>query len=114
MAEALGGRSNPLAPGVQGQQIGVDGGGDLTRNAWATAGRGNYWSDYAGYDADADQIGETPYASTSLFGGQIAAQWGYQRLFLLAVGLTLVGTVISLVMRRSPALVASREQGSAG
>lgn len=54
------------------------------------------------------------YASTSLFGGQIAAQWGYQRLFLLAIGLSLVGTVIILIMRRSPAVVASRAQGSVG
>lgn len=54
------------------------------------------------------------YASTSLFGGQIAAQWGYQRLFLLAVGLSLIGTVIIWAMRRNPAVLASRVQGSAG
>ena len=54
------------------------------------------------------------YASTSLFGGQIAAQWGYQRLFLLAVGLSLIGTVIIWAMRRNPAVVASRAQGSVG
>ena len=51
------------------------------------------------------------YASASLAGGQIAAQWGYQRLFLLAVGLSLLGALISWAMRRNPAVLASRAQG---
>ena len=51
------------------------------------------------------------YASASLAGGQIAAQWGYQRLFLLAVGLSLLGALISWAMRRNPAVIASRAQG---
>lgn len=50
-----------------GEQVNVYGGGDLTHNAWAVDGRGNYWSDYAGFDANADAIGDIPYASKSLF-----------------------------------------------
>lgn len=49
------------------EQVNVYGGGDLTHNAWAVDGRGNYWSDYAGFDANADAIGDIPYASKSLF-----------------------------------------------
>lgn len=52
------------------------------------------------------------FASTSLLGGRFAAQWGYQRLFLLAVGLSLVGVVIIWAMRRNPAVLASRAHGS--
>jgi MFS family permease len=51
------------------------------------------------------------YASASLFGGRIAAQWGYGRLFLLAVGLSLLGALVIWGMRRDPAVVASGVRG---
>ncbi|GJM15934.1 MAG: hypothetical protein DHS20C13_12610 [Thermodesulfobacteriota bacterium] len=49
------------------EQVEVRGGGTLAGNNWFTNGRGNYWSDYVGYDENNDGIGEIPYKSESLF-----------------------------------------------
>jgi nitrous oxide reductase family maturation protein NosD len=49
------------------EQIEVRGGGHLGANVWFKDGRGNYWSDYAGYDEDGDGVGEIPYKSEKLF-----------------------------------------------
>ncbi|MFN8442355.1 MAG: nitrous oxide reductase family maturation protein NosD [Caldilineaceae bacterium] len=49
------------------EQIAISGGGELSENDWAANGEGNYWSDYAGFDSNHDQIGELPYQATSLF-----------------------------------------------
>lgn len=50
-----------------GEQIALASRGRLRDNEWSEGGRGNYWSDYAGYDADGDAIGDVPYAPQSLY-----------------------------------------------
>jgi nitrous oxidase accessory protein len=37
------------------------------QNRWSENGRGNYWSDYVGFDADGDGVGDTPYKVEAFF-----------------------------------------------
>ncbi len=50
-----------------GEQVAITGEGELKGNHWSSNGRGNYWSDYAGFDANNDAIGDLPYKSQSLY-----------------------------------------------
>ncbi len=49
------------------EQVEVRGGGTLKRNKWFEGNKGNYWSDYKGYDENNDGIGDFPYIAESLF-----------------------------------------------
>jgi nitrous oxidase accessory protein len=49
------------------EQIAVLGSGMLRGNDFAIDGRGNFWSDYQGFDLDGNGIGESPYRAQAFF-----------------------------------------------
>jgi nitrous oxidase accessory protein len=65
------------------EQVAIAGGGELRGNDWSRDGWGNYWSDYAGFDADGNRVGDLPYRSTSLY-ENLMEQYPELRLFQLS------------------------------
>lgn len=65
------------------EQIAVAGEGDILQNDWAVNGRGNYWSDYNGFDANHDGVGDLAYETKSLYENLMDTQPGL-RLFQLS------------------------------
>jgi nitrous oxidase accessory protein len=49
------------------EQVSVLGRGAIDGNEFAIDGRGNFWGDYAGYDANHDGVGDQPYRARKLF-----------------------------------------------
>jgi nitrous oxidase accessory protein len=41
--------------------------GKRSDTRWQAGGRGNYWSDYEGYDLDGDGVGDTPHKIQNVF-----------------------------------------------
>jgi len=48
-------------------QVDVVGRARGEKNVWSDHGRGNFWSDYVGFDADGDGIGDTPHRVETFF-----------------------------------------------
>ncbi len=65
------------------EQVAVVGSGELRGNEFSSGGRGNFWSDYKGFDLDGDGIGDVPHRSESLF-ENIVDREAKLRLFLFS------------------------------
>lgn len=49
------------------EQVAISGGGVPSKNVWAREGRGNYWDEYRGYDANGDGVGDIAYSYEGTF-----------------------------------------------
>lgn len=53
------------------QQVALVTGGTFTGNDWTPGGRGNHWSNYVGFDADGDGVGDLPHVERGLFASML-------------------------------------------
>jgi nitrous oxidase accessory protein len=88
------------------EQVAVLGSGPLGANQWSLDGRGNFWSDYAGYDADGDGVGDVPFRSEHL-SEQLMSSWPILRLFRFSVAEAAVdfGSRAIPMFRQEPVLI---------
>jgi nitrous oxidase accessory protein len=56
------------------QQVSIQGGGSLRNNVWSADRGGNYWSDYSGFDAGGDGVGDAEYRAEALLGDLLDRQ----------------------------------------
>ena len=68
--------------------VGVSGGGAATKNHW----HGNYWSEYAGFDADRDGSGDTPFVFERLSDDLMAKHQALQ-VFNLSLSVSALNTL---------------------
>jgi nitrous oxidase accessory protein len=85
------------------EQVTVLGGGPLGDNTWSVDGVGNFWSDYAGYDADGDGIGDIAFRNEHL-SEQLMNSWPVLQLFRFSVAASAVdfGSKAVPVFRQEP------------
>jgi nitrous oxidase accessory protein len=88
------------------EQVTVFGGGAIGSNQWAQDGVGNFWSDYVGYDANGDGIGDVSYRSEDL-SEQLMSSWPILQLYRFSVAESAVdfGARAVPVFRADPKLV---------
>ncbi len=79
------------------QPVGVSGGGTATKNRW----HDNYWSEYAGFDADGDGHGDTPFVFERLSDDLMAKHEALQ-VFNLSLGVTALNTLSRVFPLLSP------------
>lgn len=74
------------------------GGGQLSGITWVEKGRGNYWSDYAGYDVDRDGVGEVAYRPQTITGDLSARSpsLAFFRFSLVATAVEFAGRALPL------------------
>lgn len=88
------------------EQVSVLGGGAMGENQWSEDGVGNFWSDYTGYDADGDGIGDIAYRNEQL-SEQIMATWPILQLFRFSLAEASVdfGSRAVPIIRQEPRMV---------